>query len=362
MSGTVTAARRLQDRLWLAAAFAIAIAAGMPAAAAAAPQLTVAPLIIEQVVSVDEPVLVPVSVSNSGDTPFTVVFEHADFGFGEDGPVLIEDSAPETVPFGTRGWFSVATPRFELEPGERRSVDVRVLAPVGTGPGTYLGAMLFRTLPDQGSGSGAEVRTSARAGPLAFIEVEGGVPARPVLRSLDAPRLVTASPVPVELVVGNDGDGFYTFTATITATGRGLRRELEVPTSYVIREVDRSNSFRVERDGGGLPIGRIRIRTEVDPGAGRDLIVATATTWYLPQWLLLLMAFAATGTLGTIGWWLWHLRDAKGAGPFVEGEQDHDHGFDGDDLLEDGDGDMPADAPEHDGRDLPHDEHDGAGH
>ncbi|MBC7644399.1 MAG: hypothetical protein H7123_04675 [Thermoleophilia bacterium] len=266
-------------------------------APAATPQLRIAPLTLDVSLAPGESITRDVTVSAGSAAPLTVAFEHADFGFspGNYAVQLIEDSAPTTVEFSTREWFSVMPTTFKIPAGKSLTIPLTITAPGNVGPGTHLGAALFRTVPGPRPPGGTQIVTSARTGPLVFVTIRGGSRPKPRIGKLKVPALVTTGPIPVTLSAAVSGDGYVRVSGTVELSGNNMHDKIEVPEKIVVAGSSRTliPGAQVGHKLGGksLKVGRYTVTsTLIIAPTGRKL-TRVEHVWLIPVWLIV-----ATGT------------------------------------------------------------------
>lgn len=263
----------------------------MPATASARQELRISPLILSVSGSPGDSLTENVTVTASGDEGIVVGFQHADFGFDNSSYAvqIIEDSADDTTRFSTRGWFSVGKDRYSLKAGESITVPLRISIPKNATSGTHLGAAFFRTIVQPDARRSSSVTTSARSGPLVFIDVSGGTDPRPHLDSFTTQRLTTGGPVSAHVHISNRGDRYFTYTGTLRLTGRGLDTKLEIPEKYVIpgqpRKVLAADDAPLKfRKSSSLALGRYTIHLKLKIQPTETTVEDTQTIWVIPRW------------------------------------------------------------------------------
>lgn len=318
-------------------------------AAGANSELTVSPLIIDDLAAEPGDTLrETVTVSATGDEPITVEFQHADFGFSEDSYQvdIISDAAPDTTDFSTRGWFSVARDRYTIKAGGSLAIPVTIEVPENSTPGVHLGAAFFRTVVDSKRG-GSQVLTSAQAGPLLFITIKGGSRPKPKLARFRVPGIVKEGPIRAKLEVENRGDTFFTYEGTVELRRNGKHWKAKIPLKYVVpgqpRDVRDEDGDALVFGKRGLPFGRYTVETrlKVEPTGTR--IIAERTVWVVPGWMRgvgVVLIGLLVAAMGWIGWWVSdriQLRRAIAAGLLNDvhhtGEDDDDHHADDGDTT-----------------------------
>lgn len=286
----------------------------MPAEGA---ELTVSPLIIDIALAPGESTRQSVTVAASGSAPLDVAFEHADFGFADDAYELrlIEDSAPETVPFSTRGWFGVPHVTYHIPAGGSIVVPLRIAVPKNATPGTHLGAAFFRTISKVPEGGAAQVLTAARSGPLVFVAIKGGSDPKPAVRRFDVPRVVSNGPIPVRLTIGNDGDTHFRFSGTVTMRGRSGHQEVEIPERYALPDLDRAirtgEGGKLRLGDQRLRVGRHTVKVELRTDPGNKVLRAERVVWVVPAWLRVILALSLLAVLAGIAWVALRLRERR---------------------------------------------------
>lgn len=235
----------------------------------------------------------------SGDEPITVELVHADFGFGDDYQVvLINDDAPETTAFSTRNWFSLRKPRYRIPAGATRDLPLRISVPDNTPGGTYLGAALLRVVPPDDVTGASQIQAVAQIGPLVFIAVEGGDPPKPKIDEFSVDRRTTSGPIMPDIVIGNDGDEFFTVEGTVKLTGPGKDSAAVIRRQYVVPDEPRSlqasaaggagDSGPIKLGSSKLGFGKYTVTTRLRVEPTGTTLVAHRTVWVIPIWTRLL--------------------------------------------------------------------------
>lgn len=274
--------------LVLVSAVTVALTA-RPAHAYADERLSVSPAILERTVRPGEQITEQLTVRSDGSDPIQVEFQHADVGFNEAyEPQFLEDDVAQTVPFSTRGWFSVPQRRFTIGSRSSITVPLRITVPENATPGTHLGAAFFRTIPAEGTADKTGVMASARTGPIVILALAGGADPKPVLRRFGPSGLQTDGRLRPLIEVGNHGEQHFSVEGTVTLRGRGKRWREPTPRRLVL-----PNRPRAVRDEQGEPIllgsrnapmGRYTLEVELltDPGSVR--LRQRRVIWVVPVW------------------------------------------------------------------------------
>ncbi|MCB0878363.1 MAG: hypothetical protein KDC46_05210 [Thermoleophilia bacterium] len=288
-------------------------------------ELTISPLIIDLDLKAGVTHVEPITATASGDEPIVVELVHADFGFGDDyGVVLINDDAPETTSFSTRGWFSLPKDQYRIPAGQSRQLPLKVSVPKNTPGGTYLGAALLRIVPPDSEDGGSQVRAVPQSGPLVFIAVAGGDPPKPKLETFSVPDRQGSGPIKPKIVVGNSGDEYFTVEGTVRLTGPGKTDEtVQIRRQYVVPDEPRTLQAASEdatSDAGPPKLGTSKLgfgkytvttKLRIEPTGAK--LERTRTVWIIPAWvwflgILAALAFAASAAF--VIRWLMLRRDA----------------------------------------------------
>lgn len=288
--------------------FALA-AAGLLRPSPAAAEMTVSPLIANLSLKPGESKVVEVTVtSRSGD--LDVEFEHADFGFAKTDYAVqfIEDSASETTPFSTRGWFTTPRRRYHVTSGRRLVVPIRVRAPENALPGLHLGAGFLRSVSPAG-GSGSRIRTSFRSGPLVFVTVEGGSDPRPHLDDVRIDKLQTHGPLRPRVIVSSEGSTAIEISGSVKLTGRGRTWRAGFPSRYVVPKLPRTlrqfDGKLPELGTTNMPLGRYRLSVQLVSQPGNLEIREHLRIWVIPRWLVAVASIIAALIAAAAAWGAW---------------------------------------------------------
>lgn len=143
------------------------------ASAEARTQIGVAPSILELRGTAGETIERAIVVSTGEAASVSAAVAHADVELAKEtySPTLIRDDAEEPAANSTRGWFTTPKISYRIPAGGSLTLPVTIAIPDNVPSGTYVGAVLVRTLAPAG-GSG-QVATAVEAGVLVFISVSG---------------------------------------------------------------------------------------------------------------------------------------------------------------------------------------------
>jgi hypothetical protein len=294
-----------------------------PAPASADARLTVSPLIIDLRMEPGESTTRTVSVTASGDEPIDVAFQHADFGFNDSRyqVTLIEDTAERTTHFSTRDWFSTPKPRYHVKAGTTMDIPVTIAVPTNATPGTHLGAAFFRTVGTDDDKGATRILTSARAGPLIFIGLQGGSKPKARLTAFHVPSLLAAGPVRVKVRATNEGSTHYTMEGTVRLKGAPKAKAITIPKRYVLPQQPRS---LLSQDNGPLVLGdkhlgmgRYEVQIDLSVEPGQQSLTGTRTVWIVPWWIRIVAAIAAAMVIAGLIWGVLWVRDRRLA-PYLE--------------------------------------------
>ncbi len=259
--------------------------------------ISFAPTIIDITVRPGVTLVKPILLTARGDKPITVEYSHSDFGFTKSYTVrLIRDTERETVPFSTRGWFSVPRTRIVLPPGKQTTIPLTIRVPSTISPETHLGAALFRTVPDAASPSSSGFLTSTETGPLVLIRVRGGQRPRPKLERIEIPRYRSRGPIPVSFYVNNSGRTHLRFKGRVRMTGRGPNEGTGIRSQVVLPNAPRQVHASVGRNN--MPLGVYRVEVEIISTPGQIRVREHHWVIVAPAWLRALLALFGIGAIG----------------------------------------------------------------
>lgn len=223
-------------------------------------------------------------------------------------PKLLTNSK-ETSPNSIRN-FIIGLDNIPLAINEQKKITVAVQIPKGTPAGAYYGVVRFKAVPAiQGAApSPGEVSLSASVGTIVLITVPGQIKEQVQLTGLtvyggpkDAPRASTfffSKPNRAGVEVKNLGNGFAKPYGTVeirrTLGGRVYSYQLngQKVKSNVLPNSTRN--FINNISGVNVP-GRYTITANVAYGNGSDVLVLSKSFWYIPVWLLAVLAAFIVG-------------------------------------------------------------------
>jgi hypothetical protein len=285
---------RTAARPWLLAgllaAWGVTVLVAGAAPATAAQRLSVSPAIIERELRPGQVITEQVTVRSDGSDGVRVRFEHADMGFDEQyQPQFIEDERELTVPFSTRGWFSVPQAEYSIAAGKEVRVPLRIEVPRNATPGTHLGAAFFRTVADASTaGGGAAVVASARTGPIVIIALQGGSDPEPDLQRFRAPELAGHGLVRPTVELANTGEQHFFARGKVTMAGRGRSWTQQLPRKLVVpgqpRRLVGEDDAPIQVGAKGAPMGRYQLSVEVLTEPGNVRVRQQRVVWVIPVW------------------------------------------------------------------------------
>ena len=220
----------------------------------------------------------------------------ADNDTGE--PKLITDDSKQSA--ATIRNFLLGLDDIPLKPGEQKEIIVPVQIPSDASPGAYYGVIRYQAVPvTEGSQGAGQVALTASVGSLVLIEVPGNITEK--IQILSAGALIsgkagsvfTKKPNQVGIKIKNLGNSFakpFGQVQVQNMSGKNVQTyELNnsTPRGNVLPAAERT--FRDELKGVSTP-GRYKIVANISYGSGGEVLNYTSTFWYVPVWLLIVLA------------------------------------------------------------------------
>lgn len=232
-------------------------------------------------------------------------------------PTLVTD--PDRKSAASISSFISNLEDIRLQPDESKDVVVDIAIPTDAAPGGYYGALRFQAVPVEDGETqtvGNEVSLTANLLSLILVEVPGDIEQKVAVNSAKAylddnsGTLFTKKPNQIGVQIDNLGNSF------IKPFGKVLVKNYSGTEvfSYELNDVNpRSNVlpnssrtfldrlFNVEKKTVNgqeqqeetSPIttpGRYTIEANVSYGNGGDIFTVTSSFWYIPSWLIILVA------------------------------------------------------------------------
>jgi hypothetical protein len=187
-----------------------------------------------------------------------------------------------------------------LAKGERKKVTVALQVPDKTPPGAYFGVIRYKAIP---AGANApkegEVTLSASVGTIVLITVPGNLKQQIQLSTIHIYRgkhegtLFASKPTDAGIEIRNLGNGFSQPFGTVTVDkmfgGQVYSYQLNAtsPRAHILPGSSRIFKNRILNISQP---GRYTVTANVTSGTGGDVLVQKKTFWYVPLWLLLVVA------------------------------------------------------------------------
>ncbi len=195
-----------------------------------------------------------------------------------------------------------------LAAGEQKDILIPVQIPSDAAPGAYYGVIRYQAVPksegEQGTG---QVALTASVGSLVLIEVPGNITQKIQIESIKAyindksGSIFTKQPRQVGIKIKNLGNSFAKPFGQVQIMNMSNKQvasyELNntTPRGNILPGAERT--FRDELKGVKAP-GRYKIVANISYGSGGEIMTASSTFWYLPSWLLILLAVLLLGLVG----------------------------------------------------------------
>lgn len=195
-----------------------------------------------------------ITVHNPGGIPVEVTTEINDYQVNPRGvPVLTEPEA-----FSAGRWLEVVPTTLHLKPGETKEVLLSVKVPTAEAePGGHYAAVVFRfkTSDPEKDANSISVGITGRIAVVSLITVPGETIKQGALQRISLPFLNTGYPVPMELVLVNDGNIHLKTNGHVNISNRwGSQPVASVPLPGVHVFPSSAKSLQVSLDSG-RPIG-----------------------------------------------------------------------------------------------------------
>lgn len=197
-----------------------------------------------------------------------------------------------------------------LAPGEDKNLVYTVSIPQDAAAGGYYGAVTYRAVPaNQAGPESGEVALTANVASLVLIEVPGDITEQiqvgsvKVLKGDKAGSFFTGVPNKVAIAVKNNGNSFSKPFGTVSVTDMSGKEvynyELNnsTPRGNILPKSGRT--FTDEIKNIKKP-GRYTVTANVSHGTGGEVLTIKSSFWYLPVWLLIVLAVLIVGIVGGI--------------------------------------------------------------
>lgn len=205
--------------------------------------------------------------------------------------------------------FLIGLDDIPLKAGEQKDLIIPVQIPSDASPGAYYGVVRYQAVPaTEGNQGAGQVALTASVGSLVLIEVPGNITLKVQLLSVRAflngiaGTIFTKKPTQVGVRVKNLGNSFAKPFGQVQIQNMSSKQvhsyELNnsTPRGNILPGSERT--FRDDLKGISSP-GRYKIVANISYGSGGEVLNYTATFWYLPVWLLIIIAIVVLGLIGS---------------------------------------------------------------
>lgn len=222
-------------------------------------------------------------------------------------PKLITDDTKQSA--ASIRNFLLGLDDINLGPGEQKDIVIPVQIPSDASPGAYYGVVRYQAVPKSETGQGAgQVALTASVGSLVLIEVPGNITEKIQLNSVKAylndksGTIFTKKPTQVGVQIKNLGNSFAKPFGQVQIQNMSGKQvyayELNnsTPRGNILPSAGRI--FKDELKGVSTP-GRYKIVANISYGSGGEVLNYTSTFWYLPVWLLIVIAVVVLALIGS---------------------------------------------------------------
>lgn len=286
----------------------LAVAAGIPARAQQPPSgsqagLKIAPTTYEATLNPGQAKDGVVDVFNLSPGPIVVeprVENVRMIGDAGDLEFFLGDN-----PFRLDPYIQIDRAAFTLGKGEARRVPFRVSLPVGSPPGGYFGAVLFRTAPTLTTPNGTSVKQSGQVGTILILSVAGDADRQGAIKEIDIDHSVASKTVTTGITYANTGNTdqaplglAYKPRGSLTVKdvfGRTVADQ-QLEGGVVFPGAQRKFTAQITKD---FWFGPYTVEVKLNPGSGQSS--SSKTTFFAISWpSLVLIGLAAALALGYI--------------------------------------------------------------
>lgn len=272
-----------------------------------------------------------VVVTNDGDEEVSVLVYSADQSVSDTGDISYEAPTRADITQLDRpsSWISVSMPKdskslgnvpyIVLKPGDRVPVDFVIQVPAGSAPGDHNLLVFFEMFDRQSQAEGAQTVVSGRIGTRITMRVEGEVVERLSLRPFEVPIFVIGSEAPFTARINNEGnvDQRVTMNAYLrNRDGNDLNssRPIDARLVFARESLEATGVLVADR----MPVGPMTLAVEIIPvddagspiDSGQNNITDERQVWFIPMWLLLVVAAVLVLLVARIIW-MFAVRSAK---------------------------------------------------
>lgn len=228
-------------------------------------------------------------------------------------PRLITDSSVKSA--SSIKDFLIGLEDVSLGVDETKELKMKVEVPEDASPGAYYGVIRYQAVPVDENGQesgGGQVALTASVGTIVLVEVPGNITQKIEIKSLAAyigdnkGRFFTKRPDHVGINIANLGNGFARPFGKVTVTDMFGKQVFTYemnntnPRGVVLPSSTRL--FKDEVSGLSKP-GRYKLTADVSYGNGGEVYSITSTFWYVPAWLIIVLAVLLLAVVG-LGFYL----------------------------------------------------------
>jgi len=238
---------------------------------------------VEVWLSPGESVTKEIMVTNRIGKKMTFNVDVEDFkgSYDVDQPVVLMGG--EKGPYSLKDYIKMNTSEFDLENAQRITIPVTISVPASAEPGGRYGAVLVSTKATDASKSAANV--VSRIGTLFYVRIKGDVIEKASVtdfKTVDGKKLFSKGPVPMQILVKNEGSVHSTPSGRIEITNMTgkmvgvvkLDPWFVLPASLKVREASWEPT--------GLAFGKYTAKAIIDLGYGDKTDTKTTTFWVIP--------------------------------------------------------------------------------
>lgn len=206
--------------------------------------------------------------------------------------------------------FVIGLQDVNVGPGETVPVDLPIQIPDNAAPGAYYGAVRFQAAAPEtdGDANNPQVALNASVAALVLIEVPGDITEKIEITNISAYLedkkgvLFTKKPNNTGIEVNNLGNGFSKPFGRVSITGpwgKGEVNSYELNNTSPRGNVLPRSSRLFKNDIGGISLpGRYTIQANISHGRGGEVLTATTSFWYIPVWMIAVLAIVLLGLVG----------------------------------------------------------------
>jgi hypothetical protein len=239
---------------------------------------------------------IPVVITNRMGETKVFTLETEDFTGSKDPEQTVLLLGQERGPYTLRDFIIPEERSFELENGQRATVNVTISVPEDAEPGGRYGSLLVGTATEQEQGTGGVAGGTAivtRIGVLFFVTIPGDVVREGSLTSFDTIArqhfFFDTAPITFSLLYENTGSVHLNPYGTITITNlSGERvREFQIEPWFAMPGSVRRRDITWDTD---FLIGRYVATAQINRGYGNVIDGSSIVLWVIP-WKLVALVF-----------------------------------------------------------------------